>query len=197
MPEAPIAMLVLAGGRASRFPGKLEALVDGEPLLLRAFRTAHATGWPVYVSAQGPFPTEIDRRLDCPVLVDRQPFGGPLRALSSACETIEQDRIFVLAADLPRVDTALLERIAAAWMPGDDAVVPRHEGGLEPLVALYARSAILQESFTLFGEPRASMHDLIERIGTRFLDVEPQHFANVNTPEDLRALQPGVVPRYG
>lgn len=188
MADAPIAILVLAGGRASRFPGKLEALVDGEPLLLRAFRTARATGWPVYVSAQGPFPTEIDRRLDCPVIVDRQPFGGPLRALYSACEAIEHDRIFVLAADLPRVDAALLERIAAAWLPGDDAVVPRHDAQLEPLVALYARSAVLQESFTLFGEPRASMHDLIERIGARFLETDANYFANVNTPADLAAL---------
>lgn len=186
--DESIAILVLAGGRASRFPGKLEALVDGEPLVLRAFRTARATGWPVYVSAQGPFPGEIDRRLDCTVLIDRQPLGGPLRALHSACETIGHERIFALAADLPRVDTALLERIAGAWLAGDEAVVPRHGGKLEPLVALYARSAVVQESFTLFGEPRASMHDLIERIGAHFVDVDAQYFANVNTPEDLRAL---------
>jgi molybdopterin-guanine dinucleotide biosynthesis protein A len=188
MPDGSIAILVLAGGRASRFPGKLEALVDGEPLVLRAFRAARAAGWPVYVSAQAPFPAQIDRRLDCPVLLDRTPWGGPLRALHSACETIAQERIFVLAADLPRVETRLLERIAQAWLPGDDAVVPRHGGQLEPLVAVYARAAILQESFTLFGEPRSSMHDLIERIGTRFIDVEPEYFANVNTPADLAAL---------
>ena len=188
MGEASIAIVVLAGGRASRFPGKLEALVDGEPLVLRAFRTARATGWPVYVSAQGPFPTEIDRRLDCPVLIDRQPWGGPLRALHSACETIANERIFALAADLPRVDAPLLERIADAWLPEDEAVVPRHDGRIEPLAALYARSAILQESFTLFGEPRSSMHDLIERIGARFLDVEAAYFANVNTPADLAGL---------
>lgn len=188
MADARIAILVLAGGRASRFPGKLEALVDGEPLVLRAFRTARATGWPVYISAQGPFTGEIDRRLDCPILIDRQPWGGPLRALHSACETIERERIFALAADLPGVDTPLLERIAGAWLPGDAAVVPRHDGRLEPLVALYARWAVVQESFTLFGEPRASMHDLIERIGARFLDVDAKYFANVNTPEDLQAL---------
>lgn len=188
MADASIAVLVLAGGRASRFPGKLEALVNGEPLVLRAFRAARATGWPVYVSAQGPFPAEIDRRLDCPVLIDRQPWGGPLRGLYSACETIAQERVFVLAADLPRVDAPLLERIAAAWLPADEAVVPRHDGLLEPLAALYARSAILQRSFTLFGEPRASMHDLIERIGARFLDVEAEYFVNVNTPADLAAL---------
>ncbi|HEY1976067.1 MAG TPA: molybdenum cofactor guanylyltransferase [Candidatus Baltobacteraceae bacterium] len=188
MADASTAILVLAGGRASRFPGKLEALVDGEPLVLRAFRTARATGWPVYVSAQGPFPGEIDRRLDCPVLVDREPWAGPLRALSSACDTIAHDRIFVLAADLPRVDAPLLKRIADAWLPGDDAVVPRHDHRLEPLVALYARAAILAESFTLFGEPRASMHDLIERIGARLMDVDAKYFANVNTPADLAAL---------
>ena len=188
MADESIAVLVLAGGRGSRFPGKLEALVDGEPLVLRAFRAARATGWPVYVSAQGPFPSEIDRRLDCPVLIDRQPWGGPLRAIHSACETIARERILVLAADLPHVDAPLLERIADAWLPGDDAVVPRHEGRLEPLVALYARSAILQESFTLFGESRVAMHDLLERIGVHYLDVEADYFANVNTPADLAAL---------
>lgn len=187
MPE-PIAILVLAGGRASRFPGKLETPFDGEPLVLRAFRAARATGWPAYVSAQGPFPGEIDRRLDCPVLIDRRPWGGPLRAVHSACETIGHELIFVLAADLPRVDTPLLESIAGAWLPGDEAVVPRHDGKLEPLVALYARCAIVRESFTLFGEPRSSMHDLIERIGARFVDVEAKYFANVNTPADLAEL---------
>lgn len=188
MADASIAVLILAGGRASRFPGKLEARFDGEPLVLRAFRTARETGWPVYVSAQGPFAPEIDRNLDCPVLVDRQPWGGPLRALHSACETIAHDRIFVLAADLPCVDAALLERIAGAWLPGDDAVIPRHDGRLEPLAAAYARCAVLAESFTLFGEPRASMHDLIERIGARFLDADARYFANVNTRADLAAL---------
>jgi len=191
--DASIAVVILAGGKASRFPGKLEALVDGEPLVLRAYRAASATGWPVFVSAHGPFPSEIDRRLDCPVLLDRRPWGGPLRALYTACENVRQERIFALAADLPHVDAPLLERIASAWMPGDRAVIPRHDGRLEPLAALYARRAILHESFTLFGESRSSMHDLIERIGARFLDVEAGHFANVNTPEDLRTLE--MVPR--
>jgi molybdopterin-guanine dinucleotide biosynthesis protein A len=186
--DEPIAVVVLAGGRASRFSGKLEAPVDGEPLLLHAYRAARATGWPVYVSAQGTFAAEIDRRLDCPVLVDRHPFGGPLRALHSACQHVAESRIFALAGDLPLVDAALIGRIAAAWEPGDEAVVPRHDGKLEPLAAVYGRSALLRETFTLFGQSKGAMRDLIERIGARFIDVEAGYFVNVNTPRDLAAL---------
>jgi molybdopterin-guanine dinucleotide biosynthesis protein A len=188
MADGSIAIVVLAGGRASRFPGKLEALVDGEPLLLRTYRVARATGWPVYVSAHGPFAAEIDRRLDCPVLVDRRPWGGPLRALHSACEHVAHERIFALAADLPRIETSLLTDIAARWQPDDEAVVPRHDSVLEPLAAVYKRSALLHESFTLFGQGNEAMHALIERIRTRFADVPKEFFVNVNTPADLAAL---------
>jgi molybdopterin-guanine dinucleotide biosynthesis protein A len=183
-----IAIVILAGGNASRFPNKLEQSIDGEPMVVRVFRAMRATSWPVYVAGKGSFTAEIDARLECPLLVDRWPGSGPLGALLSACGEIAHERVFAVAADEPLVDARLLETLASAWREGDRAVVPEHDGRIEPLAALYATSSVIHEGFTLFGQARSGMHDLIERLSAHRVPVSGSYFANVNTPADLRRL---------
>jgi molybdopterin-guanine dinucleotide biosynthesis protein A len=180
------AIVILAGGLATRFPGKLEHSIDGEPMLLRVYRNARATGWPVYVAGSNQFSPAMAGRLAARMLIDRWPGGGPLRALFSACESIGHARVFALAADEPRVDAALVRSLAAAWQPGDEAVVPRHHDRIEPLAALYLRAAVRRETGALLAQGNAAMGALVERIQTRFVTVSESYFANVNTPEDLR-----------
>ncbi len=182
------AVVILAGGRARRFPGKLERPIGGEPMLVRVYRAMRATGWPVYVAAKGTFAPGIDAELDCPLLVDRWPDCGPLSALTSACASIPHERVFAVAADQPLVEAALAQSLDRAWEPGDRAVVPEHDGRIEPLAAFYARSAVLHYGFTPSGQDRGAMHDLIERVGARRVPVSGRYFANVNTPEDFRRL---------
>jgi molybdopterin-guanine dinucleotide biosynthesis protein A len=159
------AVVLLAGGEATRFPGKLERDAGGEPLLLRVYRNVRGT-WPVYIAAKGSFPAEIDARLECPVLVDRWPTRGPLAALLSACGALREDRIFAVAADLPQVDRALLE----------------------PLAALYDLRALLEAGFAAFSQGRAAMHDLVERLRTRFVPIPGGALLNVNFPADLQGV---------
>ncbi|MEO6835338.1 MAG: molybdenum cofactor guanylyltransferase [Candidatus Tumulicola sp.] len=180
------AIVILAGGAATRFPGKLERCIDGEPMLLRVYRNARATAWPVYIAGGGSFAPEIAARLDAPALADRWPGGGPLRALLSACEAIGYDRVFALAGDEPRADRTLLEALAAAWQAGDEAVVPEHGGRIEPLAALYARTAVLRAGRMAIAWGDDAMRALVERAKTRFVPVSQSYFVNVNTPEDLR-----------
>ena len=185
-----VAIVVLAGGNARRFPGKLEHLVDGEPMLLRAYRAMRATGRPVYVAGKGSFSRALDDALDCPLLVDRWPGAGPLVALLSACGEIPHARIFALAADQPAIDASLIEHLARAWEPGDRAAVPEHERGIEPLAALYDRDAILSEAFDLaFVAKQTSMRALVERLGARRVRTPGAAFVNVNTPADARRLR--------
>ena len=184
------AIVILAGGNATRFPGKLERRIDGEPMLLRVYRHARATGWPVYVAGKGWNAPEIDAQLDSPVLTDRRPGNGPLQAFLSACDAIECERIVALAADEPFVDARLLADLAAAWRPGDEAVAPEHDGRFEPLAALYLRSAVRRESAPLIEGGSRAMRALIGRLQTRFVAVPDRYFANVNTPQDLhRAMR--------
>ena len=179
------AIVILAGGHARRFPDKLEHPIGGRPMIAHLYERARATGLPVYIVGKGSFSRELDARLDAPLLVDRLPDRGPLGALLSACATIRAQRLFALAADQPLLEMSLLERLEAAWEMGDEAAVPEHDGEIEPLAALYARSALLREGFEMRRAPRRAMRDLIERVATRFVACDGAAFHNVNRIGDL------------
>ena len=93
------AIVLLAGGEARRFPGKLEFGVAGRPMLAHCYDRMRAAGWPVYIAAKGSFSRALDELLLAPALIDRRPGEGPLSALLSACALIRAERIFAVAAD--------------------------------------------------------------------------------------------------
>jgi molybdenum cofactor guanylyltransferase len=183
--ETGTAVVLMAGGRAQRFPGKLEHCIEGRPLLLRCYDRVRSAGWPVVVATNGSVSRELDAALEAPMVIDRRPGEGPLSALLGVCAAIRARRLFAIAADLPQIDAAVLGELADAWRPGDEAVVPEHDGTIEPLAALYERCALLREGFELRARGKHAMRDAIERIATRFVPLSARYFRNVNRPEDL------------
>jgi molybdenum cofactor guanylyltransferase len=115
--------IVLAGGRARRFGGpKLEAVVDGEPLLARATRAVAAVADEVLVAGPAlPGFAGITPRL----VLDAQPFDGPLAALAGAIREARGTLAIVVGGDMPwlepRVLELLLSRLAAN--PAADAAM--------------------------------------------------------------------------
>jgi molybdopterin-guanine dinucleotide biosynthesis protein A len=182
------AIVLLAGGQARRFPRKLEQRIAGEPMIVRCFRMLRTTGSPVFVAANQSFGPEIEAALDAPRLADREPGSGPLPAFVSACASIRAERVFAVAADQPRLEPSVLERLAGAWQTGDEAVVPSHDGRIEPLAALYDRRAVLRERPSLERDGKSAMHDLVTRLAARYVPMEAAFFYNVNEPADLAAV---------
>lgn len=182
---AEAAIVLLAGGRATRFPGKLEHRIAGVPMIERVFRTVRETQWPVYVAANASFSPNVDAALDAPMLVDRRPERGPLGALVSACTAVRAPWIFAVAADLPHLESHVLQALFGARRRGDEAVVPSREGRIEPLAALYARTALLAEGSRLLRTGNGSMRGLIERVAARFVPMTGAYFDNVNTAADV------------
>ena len=82
-PQLDLAIVILAGGRATRFPGKLEAPLDGEPLLARVYHHVRDIA-PTMIAGRDTFSGTLDALLDCPIVVDRWPDRGPLGGLLSA-----------------------------------------------------------------------------------------------------------------
>ena len=105
------AILLLAGGSATRFPGKLEHDIEGQPMIVRVFAKLARGPWPVYVAGKGSFAPPVDAALCAPLLIDRWSPRGPLYALLSACPFIPADRIFAVAADQPQLEPSVLERL--------------------------------------------------------------------------------------
>lgn len=191
MPRADetIAVVIIAGGKATRFPKKLEADAGGLPLLVRVYRNVCSIG-PVYVSANRSFPPQIDAALACPVIIDRWPERGPLGGLYSALEAVREARAFVVAGDAPLVDARTAAELALHWEPGIEAVVPVNAAGrLEPLCALYDRMAVLNAAPAILRESSGGVASLVERIRSKRVRLSDERvFTNVNTPAQRDAF---------
>ncbi|HYN70712.1 MAG TPA: molybdenum cofactor guanylyltransferase [Candidatus Eisenbacteria bacterium] len=115
-----VSAIVLAGGRSSRFGGsKLQALVDGVPLLDLAIRAAAEVADEVIVvgpASGGVALTDLDG-LPAAVRVElvRDPvaFGGPLIGLRSGLGAATGVLAIVVGGDMPRLEPAVLRAMLA------------------------------------------------------------------------------------
>ncbi len=189
MIQADTAVVILAGGEASRLPGKLELDAAGVPLIVRVYR--NFAGAPaVYVCAAGSFAPEIDEALQCPIIVDSQPRRGPLPALYNAFGCIALPRVFVTAGDAPFVTSQVVQQLQTLWEPDVHAVVPVNaQGMLEPLCALYDRHAFIGAARETLAQPPAGVKSVVGRLTAKRIRLpDDRVFANVNTPADRRLL---------
>ncbi len=189
-------VVVLAGGRATRFPGKLSADAAGVPMVVRVVRNLRTASSELVCATSAEAAATLAALLDVPVVVDAEPARGPLGGLMAACDTLRADTIFAAAGDAPHLDADFATRLAADWLAGDEALVPTHvaDGGdvrNEPLAAFYDRAALLREGSAVLRSGRGSMQLVLERLRTRYVAVDepPERFTNVNTPADYAAFR--------
>jgi molybdopterin-guanine dinucleotide biosynthesis protein A len=177
-------IIILAGGQASRLPGKLELATGELPMLVRVYRNISG-GRPTYISCNGSFSPATEAQLPCPMIVDRWPARGPLAGILSTMSEMRERFAFVVAGDAPHLTASFVEFVAGSYRDGDEALVPRHAQGIEPLAALYDRDAFLREGLPLLRSGNGAPRAVIERLQTRYIDVDdPAVFASVNTPDD-------------
>ena len=186
------AVCVLAGGEATRLPGKL-ALPAGEvPMLVRVVRNVRGER-PVWLSVKGPLPEELDALLDAPRVQDRWALRGPLSGLLSTFDAMDAEWVFACAGDAPFLTAVFVDRLAAYASPDLEAVVPAHDDEgrrIEPLAALYRREAFLREGLPLLESGQGALRLVIDRLKTRFVRVDDERiFANVNTPAEYAAVR--------
>jgi molybdopterin-guanine dinucleotide biosynthesis protein A len=189
-PEAAdaIAVVILAGGEASRFPGKLASDAGGVPLLLRVYRNVRELG-PVYVAANGPLGEGLAREMDCTVVADGLPRRGPLGGLVSAFQHIGERRCFAVAGDAPFVGRDVFLRLRAAWDDRCEAVVAESGGGMEPLCAIYAREAFLRAARSELEAGSGAVRAVVERLTHVRVRIQDERaLASINTPADRATL---------
>jgi molybdopterin-guanine dinucleotide biosynthesis protein A len=189
--------LILCGGTSRRM-GRDKATLDfaGEPMLARVVRRLSAT-IPleniVCVAAQGqalpPLPAQVR------VVFDRQEDCGPLEGLATGLSALaDADAVFVTTCDAPLI-VPELPAFLARQLKNHDAVVPRIDGQLYPLTAVYRpRVAKIADERLERGERRVI--DWVAELGVHYLSreelgsVDPDlvSMRNCNTPEELEAL---------
>jgi molybdopterin-guanine dinucleotide biosynthesis protein A len=184
--------IVLCGGQSSRMgQPKARLPVDGEPLLTRTVRVLSEAVSPVIVAAAPgqelpSLPGEVR------IVRDELPGRGPLGGLAAALAGMEAESAFVAACDLPRLSAALIRSICEHLSSASPllACVPRVDGQPQPLAAVYRKDVfgVLRQHLAA---GRYSMRELLGAIDVVWLDgLDAEAFANVNTMEDYRRLQP-------
>lgn len=187
-----VAVCILAGGEATRLPGKLALDVGELPMLARVYRNV-SPGRATWLSTKGPLAPELAAHVDAPQVVDRWPLRGPLSGLLSTFSEIRAEWVFAVAGDAPFVDAAFIDRLEASIAPQYEAVVPMHgdeQRRIEPLAALYRREAFLREGLPVLLGGEGTLRRVIDRLATRFVPVrDTRVFENVNTPADYAKLR--------
>lgn len=182
----PCVGAVLAGGEGRRLGGdKAGALVAGRPLLEHALGTVGRVARPVAVVVRSR--TSLPMLPGPTPLVWTEPDGAqhPLSGVVHALREAKGQPVLVCAVDLPLLDAATLRvlLIAAALAPKAPAVVPRADGQLQVLCALYRPAALVGlEGFA--ADARATA--VVDALGPAVVPFEdPTPFVNVNTPDDV------------
>jgi molybdopterin-guanine dinucleotide biosynthesis protein A len=187
-----VAVCILAGGEATRLPGKLALDVGEVPMLARVYRNVSA-GRETWLSTNGPLPAPLASLIDAQAVVDRWPQRGPLSGLLSTFSEIRAAWVFAVAGDAPFLDAGFIDRLATSIVPGYEAVVPIHGAErrkIEPLAALYDREAFLREGLPVLLGGEGSLRAVIDRLCACFVPVDDERvFENVNTPDDYARLR--------
>jgi len=169
--------VLLVGGASTRFgsPKALTRLGD-ETLAARAWRTlGEACDDRLAVGKHGDG-LELPFELVDDGVETRAALVGIVAGLRAA-----RGRVAVmLPVDTPLVTADLLRELAAACA---DAAAPI----VAPLPAAFARSALPVLERRLH-EGRLALHEALDELDTRRIEVDEALLANVNTPDELRRL---------
>jgi molybdopterin-guanine dinucleotide biosynthesis protein A len=186
--------LVLAGGRSVRFGGeKAVALLDGRPLLEWAARRLESVCLDVAINVRtGTEAESVAKALGLPTLYDAPgDAAGPLAGVKSGLIWAEEqgaDTLAVSPCDAPLLPDDLYLRLLAAAEGG--AALAETSDGRQPLCALWPVAALAAIREALVGGAHPPTWRLLEQLGARKVSFEhPEAFANVNTRDDLSAVE--------
>jgi len=185
---------ILAGGASKRMGHDKATLKIGTLTLFERVRRAMETLFERVLIAGGR-PDLASAAV--PAFGDTFP-GSSLGGLHTAMKAAERDWVCVLPCDLPFPSVALLHTLLES-RNGVEAVVPRHDGGTEPLVACYRRD-LLPIVQTQLETGRYRITDFLQQIDVHYVDPDrlPSEWrralVNLNSPADLaRLTQPPPV----
>jgi molybdopterin-guanine dinucleotide biosynthesis protein A len=184
-----LSAVILAGGESRRM-GRDKAWIefDRQPLIARALSTVRQLGvGELFISGRA---GEDYSALRCPVLFDLEPGCGPLGGVERALRACASPLLLVLAVDLPHMTATCLQRLAERCDRLTGAV-PRLDGELEPLAAVYPKRCH-EIAVDCLAHSRRAARDFAQAClregAVRAVPIpaaEAPCFVNWNRPEDL------------
>ena len=186
-----VSAALLLGGASSRMgEDKAARHFAGEPAATRASRMLAALFEDVLLVGGTPPAGAVGR-----AVADGEGERSALRGLVAALAAAHAPRVVVLATDLVRLTPDLVLALVA-W-PEADVVLPRRDGWIEPLCAIWRREIALAAARAQLAAGRFALHELVSRLDARFLEgddlrrIDPDGtaLANANTPDEWSLLE--------
>jgi molybdopterin-guanine dinucleotide biosynthesis protein A len=126
---------------------------------------------------------------------DERPGLGSLMGIYSGLKAARYSHALAVACDMPFLSLSLL-RYMLPLADGHDVVIPRLDGLMEPLHAVYGK-ACLPPMRRLLDQGHRQIIAFFDKVRVRYVgagEVEPLDprrlsFVNVNTPEDWEQVQ--------
>lgn len=194
MPERAypdITAVILAGGRGQRFGGCDKGLIRlaGKPLIEHVLRALTSQAGEILISAGPDRPYYSD--YGYPVIADRgEGYQGPLAGLYSALLAARTRYLLSVPCDSPLVPVDLALRLHTALTGTSSALAVAHDGvRMQYLCALLSHTLApsLGNYLAQGGRKVADWINSCRPVIVDFSD-QPEAFANVNTPQQLRSL---------
>ncbi len=183
--------VILAGGKSSRM-GRDKAWLEigGQTLLARQIQLARQIGAAeIFISGHA---EKNYSEFGCRMLADKFPDAGPFAGIERALNATTSSLLLVLAVDLPEMDAEFLQRLLANCSENIGAI-PRMNGTIEPLAAIYPKSSQPLAETLLRDEQNAvaNFARYCAQAGVaRFMELsadDAKYFINWNSPTDLAA----------
>ena len=193
---AHVSAFILDGGKSTRMGAdKAFLTLDGRTLLERALEVAQSVTADVrIVGADSKFAAFA------PVVEDIFSGCGPLGGIHAALRASSSPLNLMLAVDLPFTSPALLQFFVARAQASDASVtVPRVDGGLQPLCAVYrpqfadlAEMALRAGRYKIDACFDPQQTQVVEESELRSGGFSSEMFRNLNTPEELEEAKKGT-----
>jgi len=185
-----VSAIILAGGNSSRL-GRDKALVkihNSSTIIHTIVEKLQVISDDVIIVTNGQKYANLGVKLTSDIYIN----SGPLAGLHSGLLVAKHSHSLVVACDMPFLNVKLLNYMVS--QPLDyDALVPKIEGWLEPLHAIYSRQCIGPIERMLKAH-RFKMHDLLDTVVIQHLfkdtvkmfDPQYRSFLNINSPRTLK-----------
>ena len=189
----PLTAVILAGGKSRRL-GTDKALLrfQGKTLLAATVERLRPLCQEVIVVTNSP---QAHAHPAARLVGDLFPGKGSLGGIYSGLVAAHTQHCLAVACDMPFLNTSLVAYMASLAGPFD-VVIPRRQGNLEPLHAIYSQ-ACSPHMKGLLDDGNLKIIDFFPQVRVRYVeedevaarDPEFLSFFNVNTPQDLEKAQ--------
>ena len=189
-----ISGVILAGGSNKRFGGinKANVVIDGKTIISRIISTISDLFDEIIIVTNKP--EEFQEFIQYKIVKDQYLKAGPLGGIHAALKASSEDAIFIFAGDMPFLDKEIIsDQINEFNKRGHDVFIPKVDQFVEPLHAIYRKSALNHlEKFLLEGKSRA-VRDFLSEVNVGYFQLPKTEktklaFANINSPSDLNKI---------